>query len=99
MSSKLPISEDSYCRCLVHVAEKQTEECLSGGNGTAGKRCYSPYAVCKASTHSSTRSCFFSYNLGIMSDSELIALMRLHKLSIPRPFNRQEAVRILREKR
>ena len=49
-----------------------------------GKRCYSPYAICRSNLPAPASGCYEHYKLSEMSDEELLALARVHKKPIPR---------------
>ena len=46
--------KQSWCRCVLHVAKKQTNECLKDRLFKKQAKCYNPYAICSKSTKTST---------------------------------------------
>lgn len=63
---KLSVGHQKYCRCVLHVAAKQSQTCLkrkSWRKKVNGKMCYSPFAVCTKSTRRRGKvSCRENYN-------------------------------------
>ncbi len=67
-----------YCRCVYHVAAKQSHQCLSSQNW--GGKCYNPYSVCTASTKRRGKvNCFENTNLSRLPEKELQALAALKR--------------------
>jgi hypothetical protein len=82
--------EQSYCRCVLHVAAEQPGKCdfeRAWFQHMDGKTCANPYAVCAHSTHTSTRHCSENYNFENIPDDELEAYANLHKINVS-PYNR-----------
>ena len=77
---------ERYCRCLLHVADQQSAECLRGkkwNERVNGKECYNPYAVCSKSTkRKGFAKCSKNYNINNIPKSELQALLRLKGVSL-----------------
>lgn len=64
-NASLSEKEIRYCSCVPKVAAEQTDRCLeeqAWGEQIDGKTCYSPYAVCGASTHGTNKKCGVNYN-------------------------------------
>ena len=96
--SDLTEKEEKYCRCVLKVGEKQPESCNLSEKGRG--KCYNPYAVCAKSVGTTSRRCGENYNFEELSDEQIKAYARLSKISIPRPYNRQEMLnRIYKWKR
>nr|QBK92534.1 MAG: HeH/LEM domain protein [Pithovirus LCPAC401] len=81
-----------YCRCLLKVAIKQSDECLRTKAWGSGK-CYSPYAVCTKSVGHQSHKCYYDYSL--LSDALIRTWFVLHNKPVPTPFNRDSAIAIL----
>lgn len=74
-TSPLTERQKKYCSCVVQVAEKQNDNCLSGKNWRKtvdGKQCYNPYAVCAKSTGGGNKNCGDNYNYNKMTNAELM---------------------------
>ena len=89
-----PISEreQKFCRCVLHVAGKQSEKCLREkrwGETIDGKVCYNPYPVCAKSTRTSSRVCGEHYEWQNIPDNELVSYARIKNLNEPTPYNRK----------
>ena len=57
------MSEDKqkFCRCVLHVATKNTANCLRTRKW--GKKCYNPYSICADSVNTTTggKSCEYDF--------------------------------------
>ncbi|GAH45988.1 unnamed protein product, partial [marine sediment metagenome] len=85
--SSLSEDEKKYCSCVLSVASKQSPTDLRErkylskfGDYKKGK--YNPYAVCSASTKSSSRQCGTNYDFEAMPDELLRAYVNLMSKSI-----------------
>lgn len=102
MRPGLSENDNKYFRCLLHVAAKQSPNCLSGrqwptkGSGGTGK-CYNPYAVCHTTVSAGRPSCSTNYNFNNLPDQELQSYASLHNLGVPSPYNRQQSLNAIRE--
>ena len=74
-------TEAKYCRCVLHVSEKQPEWCLRYSlwrQSRDGKSCYNPYAVCtKSVNRKGLIECFINYNLDLATPSEINVIIYL----------------------
>lgn len=92
--------EQKYCRCVLHVAAKQTGECLKqgkagrikGGEKVKGATCSNPYAICAKTTRTSSRSCGKSYDFRKIPDNELKVYASMKGIRLPRPYNRNTMI-------
>ena len=77
---------EKYCRCVLHVADKQTSECLrekKWNQRVNGKQCYNPYSTCTASTkRTGSPECTKNLNLYNIPKNELKALLDIKKMSL-----------------
>lgn len=73
--------QEKYCSCVVDVAAKQSDECLSE-KGFGGGKCYNPYAVCAHSTGTTARHCSPYYDYDAMSEEEKRKLSLLKGKSV-----------------
>lgn len=84
-SNKLSEPHRRYCRCVLHVADKQSTECLRDkkwGQVVNGKQCFNPFAICSKSTsRKGAVECFKNLDLTKIPKSELSALANLKKLT------------------
>nr|QBK89755.1 MAG: HeH/LEM domain protein [Pithovirus LCPAC101] len=85
--STLSENEKKYCSCVLSVASKQPSSDIRDrtylskfGNYTKGK--YNPYAVCSASTKSTSQKCGTNYDFEAMPDELLRAYVNLMSKSI-----------------
>jgi hypothetical protein len=78
-----------FCSCLPQVIAKDTK-------GTVK----SPYAICAKSTGTSLgrHSCLLHYDFDNMPDDLLRATLNLHKVALPVPYTREEAIRLAKAK-
>lgn len=98
--STLSEEERKYCRCVTEVAAKQPAECNADPKAMAGHHigtatCYNPYAVCAASTHTTSRHCGASYEFQNLPDDELRGYASLKGLPIPNPYNRSQLLQTI----
>lgn len=85
--SGLGEGEAKYCSCVLKVAGKQSQECLSSkrwGEVIDGKRCYNPNAVCGRLPRPANGQCAPNYNFDEMTDDELVAYANLHNKRTPK---------------
>lgn len=92
-TSDLPENKKKWCRCILHVAAKQTDQCLedvvkNSGKSFNGNKCYNVYAVCAKNIGTTSRKCSQNYNFNNIPDNELIAYAKIHKISVPKPYDR-----------
>jgi len=76
--STLTEGEEKFCRCYLKVAAK-------------GK-VRNPYAICAKSVGTTSRKCGESFDFEAMPDDLLIAYLKVHKLEVPSPYNRKQAL-------
>ena len=97
-NSSLTDKQKSWCRCVLHVADKQRGACNTEKawfEKRDGQTCYNPYAVCSKSVGTSVRICGENYDFNSISDNELISYAQLHQkgsniIVIPNPYDRKE---------
>jgi hypothetical protein len=80
--SELLDRERKYCSCVLKVASKQPEEALRSGEYDRSKKEYDPYAVCVASTKTTSDECGMNYDFESLSDDLLRAYVNLMYRSI-----------------
>jgi hypothetical protein len=84
--NKLSKPHQKYCRCVLHVADQQSSECLRNkkwGENVNGKRCYNPYSVCTMSTkRTKTPDCTGNLNLNAIPKNELRALLDIKNVTL-----------------
>ena len=97
--SDLTDKQKAWCRCVLHVANRQRGACNIERKWTEGRRkeCVNPYSICSASVRTSVRTCGANYDFSSISDDELITYAELHQKSkddiiieIPDPYNREK---------
>jgi hypothetical protein len=93
-------NEKKWCRCVLHVAAKQSDQCLVNVNERAGQvfnglTCFNPYAVCGASVGTSSRKCGINYEFRNIPDQELIAYAKIKKINVPKPYSREEMIQAI----
>ncbi len=89
--SKLSSGQQKYCRCVLEVASKQSDQCLKNiaqrkkGTYGPGTDCFNVWSVCAASTGTSTgrAGCSKDYNFNEMPDEFIIAYLKLHGKNVP----------------
>jgi len=94
--SYLNDKQKAWCRCVLHVADKQRGACNTEQawfEKRNGIECYNPYAVCSKSVGTSVKTCGDNYDFNSISDNELITYAQLHqtkepKIEIPSPYDR-----------
>jgi hypothetical protein len=101
--ARLNLREDEqrWCRCVLHVASKQTPHCLEDVNRNArkvfeGQPCHNPYPVCSVTVGTSSRQCGRSYDFKNIPDNELKAYARMKHITIPRPYTRTEMLNAIK---
>src|SRR5436190_15029263 len=82
--TNLSEEQKKYCSCILKVTDK------------GGARI--PYAVCAKTVGTTTRDCSVNYDFERMPDHLLRAQLKLHKMEIPSPWNRQQALQVLHGK-
>ena len=95
-------ADQKYCRCIMHVAGKEPEQCTreeAWGERRGGKRCANPYAVCHATVkgESGIPECTEFYNYRGIPDNELRGYTSLHNLPVPEPYDRETMIQQLEE--
>lgn len=84
--NKLSEPHRKYCRCIYHVADKQSSKCLkqrAWETKVDGKQCYNPYAICSKSTkRKGSVECFKNTNLNALPQNEIKALADLKRMSV-----------------
>ena len=99
-NDSLSDEEQKWCRCVLHVAANQTDECLKNVSANAykkfgGKTCYNVYSVCSGSVGTSSRSCGVNYEFKNIPDKELVAYSKIKNLVIPNPYSRDKMIKII----
>ncbi len=89
MKPTLPEDEKKYCRCVLHVAAKQSDDCNKNKNW-GSHNCYNPYAVCAKSTRSSSRRCGENYIFENIPDDHLTSYASLNNIPIPEQYSNQQ---------
>lgn len=61
-NNNLNLKKQKFCRCILHVAEKNSSECNKKKKWNTSK-CYNPYTVCANSTKTTTggKSCNYNF--------------------------------------
>lgn len=100
--SDLREDEKKWCRCVLHVASKQSDQCLVDVNKNArktydGKTCYNIYAVCSSRVGTSSRKCGINYEFNNIPDNELIAYSKMKHIKIPVPYSRNNMITAIME--
>jgi hypothetical protein len=100
--AELRNDEKKWCRCVLHVAAKQSDTCLEDVNNNAekildGKICYNPYAICSKSIGTSSRQCSINYAFENIPDDELIAYSKIKKIKVPIPYSRGKMIEAIME--
>lgn len=101
-NADLSEKEQKWCRCILHVAAKQTDKCLEDVVKNAyktfdGKQCYNVYAVCSGKIGTSCRKCGGNYEYKNIPDAELVAYSKIKKLVIPVPYSRDIMIQRIME--
>ncbi len=81
-STHLSKKQQSYCRCVAHVAAKNPASCYGGSSpewkkGAKSRGCTNPYQICAGSVGTSAR-CYDQYDFRKIRANEVRALRRLH---------------------
>ena len=76
--NNLTKKKKKFCRCVLHVAKKNTEEC--NRNKIWTNKCYNPYTVCAKSVKTTTggKPCFYDFNSLSIPDDEILAYYYLN---------------------
>lgn len=85
--------EQAYCRCVLHVGEKNPGKCNEEKlwfHEIDNKICYSPYSICAKSTRTTSRKCGENYEYQNLSDDELVTYAELSRIVVPKPYNRNQ---------
>lgn len=95
-SEQMTKKQKSYCRCILHVAAKNTRENNRKRNWNRKRGNVNPYSVCssRVKPESQPHHCFQYHDLNSLPDVELIALADLKRLDIS-GFDREEIIDIL----
>lgn len=77
----------AYCRCLLHVAARNRDDCYGTPGALGTGRCYNPYAVCTASVgRQSECSNYYAFTpeavRGGIPDDEVAAYARMRRLPV-----------------
>ena len=83
--SDLSEKQQKWCRCVLHVAAKQSPACLRSRawrSKIKGKTCYNPYSVCAKSVGTTAPYCATQYQLSELSKKELLSLGYLEDLKV-----------------
>ena len=77
----------AYCRCLLHVAARNGDDCYDTPGAMGTGRCYNPYAVCTASVgRQSECSDYYAFTpqavRGGIPDDEVAAYARMRRLPV-----------------
>lgn len=76
-------AEQRYCRCVLHVAAKNSRACNRGLREKAGSgACYNPYAVCSKRIPVGRVYCGAQYEWSRIPTEELVAYSDLNKLEV-----------------
>lgn len=92
--------EKKWCRCVLHVASQQTDQCLENPTANAfkifnGRQCYNPYSVCASRIKTTSRRCGDQYDFTKIPDNELRAYAIMKHLTIPKPYDRMEMIKTI----
>lgn len=92
-------SPSAYCRCVLHVAAKNSTTCNLKKAFKVGTSCKNPYAICTASTkRKGAVSCGQSYNYRTLPRAELDAFAALHGIDPRKYRNKQSLIAVLEQK-
>ena len=99
-NSVLSPRESKWCRCVLHVAAKQTSECLRTKKWRQvvdGQKCVNPYAVCsdKVGTSSKEKGCVMWYNFDELTKDELWGYVNLKNLRIRKQASEAELLKAI----
>jgi phosphatidylethanolamine-binding protein (PEBP) family uncharacterized protein len=97
----LPENIQKYCRCVAEVAAREPDECTREERyyqRVQGRRCANPYAVCHSTIPGvGNPDCTHNYIFENMPDNILRGYLSEHKIPLPEPFNRQQALQNVSE--
>jgi hypothetical protein len=102
MSKGLTDQQEKYCRCVVHVAEKQPAACNEDKawyEKRDGEECYNPYAVCAKTTGTTSRDCGEHYEYRTMTKNELVGIASLKGIKGAKSMSKANLVNALEGKR
>ncbi len=89
--TKLTPQEQSYCRCTLHVAAKNSPTC-NLSRYKSGSPCYNPYAVCtKVKKRTGSITCGTEYNFRTMPKEERDAFAAMHGID-PRKYKTERGL-------
>lgn len=93
----LSANQAKYCSCVVQVAAKNSPKCnqnlhISPKRSPRSKGCTLPYAVCAASTRTTSRKCGENYAFENFTNDELKAYMDLRGIATPSRWSRKSAM-------
>ncbi len=92
--------EERYCRCVLHVAAKNTRKCNRDlGELGGSRRCYNPYSVCRSRIPAGVVYCGAHYEWESIPTDELIAFADLKKLSVGTNPNRASVLAEIRKEK
>ena len=76
--NNLSLKKKKFCRCVLHVAKKNTEKC--NRNKVWNNKCYNPYKVCAKSVKTTTggKSCFYDFTSQDIPDEEILGYYYLN---------------------
>jgi len=92
--------QEKYCRCILKAATNQPSACLEEKawfQKRDGKTCYNPYAVCAKNVGTTSGECGENYDFDKIPDEFLEAYASLNKILVPRPYNRNEMLKRIKE--
>ncbi len=88
-----------YCRCVLHVAAKNSTACNLKKAFKVGTPCKNPYAICTRSTQrKGAVSCGQTYNYRTLPRAELDAFAALHGIDPRKHRNKQSLIAVLEQK-
>lgn len=86
--------QQKFCSCVIHVANKQSDECNQSKFKSGGK-CYNPWAVCTKSVGTNLKHCTENYNFNQFDDSELRTYAYIHSIPVHEPYNRESLLNLI----
>ena len=96
-NNTLNANQKKYCRCVLHVAKRNTRACNRNKNW--GNKCYNPYAVCAKTTKTSTGSkpCQYNFLSQDIPNDEIVAYLDLNQNKYnKKTINRSQSIDNLR---
>lgn len=91
--TQLSEREQAFCRCEVHIMEKNTQSCEKSDLGEKG--CINPFALCRR-TGGYNQECGENFDFDAFSDSELGAYVRQRIGPVNGVASRQELLNMIR---